>query len=70
MKFGFDHIHLIGWDLDGSERFYQAMFGAETIGRRHRQLADAAGGGAPVDAWRARIEVCSATFRRRIQGRD
>ena len=34
MKFGFDHVHLIGSDLDVSERFYQEMFGAETIGRR------------------------------------
>jgi catechol 2,3-dioxygenase-like lactoylglutathione lyase family enzyme len=34
MKFGFDHVHLIGSDLDASERFYREMFGAETIGRR------------------------------------
>ena len=34
MKFGFDHVHLIGSDLDASERFYQEMFGAETIARR------------------------------------
>ena len=34
MKFGFDHVHLVGSDLDASERFYRDMFGAETIGRR------------------------------------
>jgi lactoylglutathione lyase len=34
MKFGFDHVHLVGSDLDASERFYREMFGAETIGRR------------------------------------
>ena len=34
MKFGFDHVHLIGSDLDASERFYRDMFGAETVGRR------------------------------------
>jgi lactoylglutathione lyase len=34
MKFGFDHVHLIGSDLDASERFYREMFGAETVGRR------------------------------------
>ena len=34
MKFGFDHVHLVGTDLDASERFYRDMFGAETIGRR------------------------------------
>jgi lactoylglutathione lyase len=34
MKFGFDHVHLVGSDLDTSERFYRDMFGAETIGRR------------------------------------
>jgi catechol 2,3-dioxygenase-like lactoylglutathione lyase family enzyme len=33
MKFGFDHVHLIGSDLDLSERFYRDMFGAETVGR-------------------------------------
>lgn len=33
-KFGFDHVHLVGSDLDASERFYQEMFGAETIARR------------------------------------
>lgn len=38
MKYGFDHVHLVGSDLDASERFYRDMFGAETIGRR-----DAAG---------------------------
>jgi catechol 2,3-dioxygenase-like lactoylglutathione lyase family enzyme len=34
LKFGFDHVHLVGSDLDASERFYRDMFGAETIGRR------------------------------------
>jgi catechol 2,3-dioxygenase-like lactoylglutathione lyase family enzyme len=34
MQFGFDHVHLVGSDLDASERFYRDMFGAETIGRR------------------------------------
>jgi catechol 2,3-dioxygenase-like lactoylglutathione lyase family enzyme len=34
MKYGFDHVHLVGSDLDASERFYREMFGAETIGRR------------------------------------
>jgi catechol 2,3-dioxygenase-like lactoylglutathione lyase family enzyme len=34
MKFGFDHVHLVGSDLDASERFYRDMFGAETLGRR------------------------------------
>ena len=34
MKFGFDHVHLVGSDLDASERFYRDMFGAETIGSR------------------------------------
>ncbi len=34
MKFGFDHVHLVGSDLDASERFYRDMFGAETVGRR------------------------------------
>jgi catechol 2,3-dioxygenase-like lactoylglutathione lyase family enzyme len=34
MKFGFDHVHLVGSDLDASERFYRDMFGAETIARR------------------------------------
>ena len=33
MKFGFDHVHLVGSDLDASERFYQEMFGAHTIAR-------------------------------------
>jgi lactoylglutathione lyase len=33
MQFGFDHVHLVGSDLDASERFYREMFGAETIGR-------------------------------------
>jgi lactoylglutathione lyase len=33
MKFGFDHVHLVGSDLDASERFYREMFGAQTIGR-------------------------------------
>jgi catechol 2,3-dioxygenase-like lactoylglutathione lyase family enzyme len=33
VKFGFDHVHLVGSDLDASERFYREMFGAETIGR-------------------------------------
>ena len=37
-KYGFDHVHLVGSDLDASERFYRDMFGAETVGRR-----DAAG---------------------------
>jgi lactoylglutathione lyase len=37
-QFGFDHVHLVGSDLDASERFYRDMFGAETVGRR-----DAAG---------------------------
>ena len=40
MHYGFDHVHLVGSDLDASERFYRDMFGAETIGRRD------AGGGA------------------------
>ena len=34
MKFGFDHVHLVGSDLDASERFYRDMFGAQTIARR------------------------------------
>jgi len=34
MKFGFDHVHLVGSDLDASERFYREMFGAQTVGRR------------------------------------
>jgi lactoylglutathione lyase len=34
MKFGFDHVHLVGSDLDTSEKFYRDMFGAETIARR------------------------------------
>ncbi|HEY3057768.1 MAG TPA: VOC family protein [Chloroflexota bacterium] len=34
MKFGFDHVHLVGSDLDASERFYRDMFGAQTVGRR------------------------------------
>jgi catechol 2,3-dioxygenase-like lactoylglutathione lyase family enzyme len=34
MSFGFDHVHLVGSDLDASERFYRDMFGAETVGRR------------------------------------
>jgi len=34
MQFGFDHVHLVGSDLDASERFYRDMFGAETVGRR------------------------------------
>jgi catechol 2,3-dioxygenase-like lactoylglutathione lyase family enzyme len=34
MQFGFDHVHLVGSDLDASERFYREMFGAETVGRR------------------------------------
>jgi catechol 2,3-dioxygenase-like lactoylglutathione lyase family enzyme len=34
MKYGFDHVHLVGSDLDASERFYREMFGAETVGRR------------------------------------
>jgi catechol 2,3-dioxygenase-like lactoylglutathione lyase family enzyme len=34
MNFGFDHVHLLGSDLDASERFYRDMFGAETVGRR------------------------------------
>lgn len=34
MNFGFDHVHLVGSDLDASERFYRDMFGAQTIGRR------------------------------------
>ncbi|MGI9147642.1 MAG: VOC family protein [Chloroflexota bacterium] len=33
MKFGFDHVHLVGSDLDASERFYREMFGAQTIAR-------------------------------------
>jgi len=33
-KFGFDHVHLVGSDLDASERFYRDMFGAETVGGR------------------------------------
>jgi catechol 2,3-dioxygenase-like lactoylglutathione lyase family enzyme len=33
MKFGFDHVHLVGSDLDASERFYRDMFGAQTIAR-------------------------------------
>jgi lactoylglutathione lyase len=40
ITFGFDHVHLVGSDLDASERFYRDMFGAQTIGRRE------AGGGA------------------------
>jgi catechol 2,3-dioxygenase-like lactoylglutathione lyase family enzyme len=32
--FGFDHVHLVGSDLDVSEAFYRDMFGAETVGRR------------------------------------
>jgi catechol 2,3-dioxygenase-like lactoylglutathione lyase family enzyme len=34
MHFGFDHVHLVGSDLDASERFYRDMFGAVTIARR------------------------------------
>jgi lactoylglutathione lyase len=34
MQFGFDHVHLIGSDLDASERFYKEMFGAESLGRQ------------------------------------
>ena len=34
MRFGFDHVHLVGSDLDASERFYRDMFGAQTVGRR------------------------------------
>src|SRR3982074_669055 len=34
MKYGFDHVHLVGSDLDASERFYRDKFGAETIARR------------------------------------
>lgn len=34
MKYGFDHVHLVGNDLDASERFYREMFGAQTLGRR------------------------------------
>jgi len=34
MRFGFDHVHLVGSDLDASERFYRDMFGAVSIGRR------------------------------------
>jgi catechol 2,3-dioxygenase-like lactoylglutathione lyase family enzyme len=34
MKFGFDHVHLVGSDLDTSERFYSEMFGAESLGRQ------------------------------------
>jgi lactoylglutathione lyase len=34
MRFGFDHVHLVGSDLDASERFYREMFGAQTLGRR------------------------------------
>lgn len=34
VSFGFDHVHLVGSDLDASERFYRDMFGAETVGRR------------------------------------
>jgi lactoylglutathione lyase len=33
MKFGFDHVHLVGSDLDASERFYREMFGAQTLSR-------------------------------------
>src|SRR5260370_40298089 len=34
MKYGFDHVHLIGSDLEASEQFYRDKFGAETIARR------------------------------------
>ena len=34
ITFGFDHVHLVGSNLDASEQFYRDMFGAETIGRR------------------------------------
>ncbi len=34
MKFGFDHVHLVGSDLDASEKFYRDMVGAETVARR------------------------------------
>jgi len=34
MKFGFDHMHLVGSDLDASEQFYRDKFGAQTIARR------------------------------------
>ena len=34
MKFGFDHVYLVGSDLDASEQFYRDKFGAETIARR------------------------------------
>jgi lactoylglutathione lyase len=33
MKFGFDHVHLVGSDIDASERFYREMFGAQTLSR-------------------------------------
>lgn len=36
MKFGFDHVHLVGSDLDASERFYRDMFGAETLNWRDK----------------------------------
>jgi catechol 2,3-dioxygenase-like lactoylglutathione lyase family enzyme len=34
MTLGVDRVHLLGSDLDASERFYRDVFGAETIGRR------------------------------------
>ncbi len=34
MKFGFDHVHLVGSDPDAPERFYSEMSRAETVGRR------------------------------------
>ena len=40
MHFGFDHVHLIGSDLNASERFYSEMFGAETVGRRDANGAE------------------------------
>jgi catechol 2,3-dioxygenase-like lactoylglutathione lyase family enzyme len=36
MRFGFDHVHLVGSDLAASERFYRDMFGAETLNWRDK----------------------------------
>ena len=45
MKFGFDHVHLVGSDLDASEQFYRDKFGApEERVRRLRELVGSPGG--------------------------
>jgi catechol 2,3-dioxygenase-like lactoylglutathione lyase family enzyme len=56
--FGFDHVHLVGSDLDASERFYRDMFGAVErrgvgrtgmIGEGHRHTMSTT----CEDSWRA-----------------